>query len=112
MFEELTIDEENVVCFHQLVIRIDQMEDGNVMWSVTPDEAVMETWDLSLFELAESGASLAALSVTALVMMCHEGVVYHAIRQGTGAQLGVERLLGRRPSRPLEDMPMESVSIN
>jgi hypothetical protein len=53
MSEQLTIDGENVVCTHELVIRIHQMEDGSVLWNVRPDEAVFRTCDYDVWGLAE-----------------------------------------------------------
>ena len=112
MSEELTIDGEKVVGFHQLVIRINQMEDGTVLWNVEPDEFVWGAQDLGLFGLAESGAPLAALGIRALWKLCYDGLVYHALEEACGAQLAVERLLGNRPVDPLLALPMETFSIN
>jgi hypothetical protein len=112
MSEELTIDGENVVCYHQLVIRINQMEDGSVLWNLQPDDVVWEAQKLGLFGLAESGAPLAALGIRALWKLCYDGLVYHALEEACGAQLAVERLLGNRPVDPLLALPMETFSIN
>jgi len=112
MSEQLTIDGETVVCTHELVIRIRQMEDGSVLWNVTPDDAVLVACDHDVWGLAEIGAPLAALAIRALWKLCYDGMVYNAIEQGIGAQLAVERMSGREPPEPLEVMPMESVSIN
>ena len=112
MSEQLTIDGETVVCTHQLVIRIHQMEDGSVLWNVMPDEAVWKTQKFDVWGLAEIGAPLAALAIRALWKLCYDGMVYNSIEQGISAQLAVERLLGQEPPEALEAMPMESVSIN
>jgi hypothetical protein len=112
MSEQLTIDGENVVCSHQLVIRIHQMEDGSVQWNVMPDAPIYKARKYDVWGLAEIGAPLAALAIRALWKLCYDGMVYNAIEQGIGAQLAVERMSGQQPPELLEAMPMESTSIN
>ena len=112
MSEQLTIDGENVVCTHELVIRIHQMEDGSVLWNVRPDEAVWKTQKFDVWGLAEIGAPLAALAIRALWKLCYDGMVYNAIEQGIGAQLAVERMSQQQPPDLLKAVPMENFSIN
>ena len=88
---------EEVLCSHQLVIRFDQHEGNRVTWYVTPDEAVCQTQTLSLIDLAECQAPLAALGIRALWKLCADGLVYHALEEANGIQVEVGKRLAAGP---------------
>jgi hypothetical protein len=106
------MSEEKVLCSHELVIRFDQHEGNQVTWYVIPDEKVRETQELSLIDLAECGAPLAALGIRALWKLCMDGLVYNALEQANSVQVEVNKRLVTGPFEvPLELAP-EGVTIN
>ena len=106
------MNDETVLCSHVLTIRFDQLEDNRVNWYVTLDEPLRKTGALSLFELAECGAPLAALGIRALWKLCADGLVYNALEQANGTQVEVNRRLASGPvEAPLELLP-EGATLN
>lgn len=106
------MSEEKVLCSHHLVIRFDQLEDNRVNWYVTPDEKVWETRALSLIDLAECGAPLAALATRALLKLCLDGLVYNALEQANEINAEVGKRLASGPVEALLDLAPEGVTIN
>ena len=103
---------EEVLCSHQLVIRFDQHEGNRVTWYVTPDEAVCQTQTLSLIDLAECGAPLAAMGIRALWKLCVDGLVFNALEQANSIQTEVGKRLVSPPVTDLLELAPEGVTIN
>ena len=106
------MSEEKVLCSHQLVIRFDQHEGNRLTWYVTPDEAVWNSRDLSLIDLAEANAPLAAMGIRTLWRLCVDGLIYNSLEQANSIQKDVvKRLAPDLVEEPLELAP-EGVTIN
>jgi len=112
MSEKHEIDEEEIVCTHQLTVVFAQMEDGTVRWALIPDEAVAGTRQLGLYAMAEFGAPLAALGIRALWKLCEDGLIYHALEEANGAARTVARRQTAQPADIQLSLPMESAAIN
>ena len=112
MSDDNTINGENVVAIHELVVTIAQTEDGKLHWRLLPDAAVWEAQDLGLFGLAECGWPLAALAIRALWKMCDDGIVFHALEQACGVRNGVARLRAAGPVDARLVAPMECLTVN
>ena len=106
------MSEEKVLCSHELVIRFDQHEGNRVTWHVTPDEQIHETRSLSMIDLAECGAPLAAMGIRALLKLCLDGLIYNSLEQANGIQSEVGKRLASGPMQPLLDLSPEGVTIN
>jgi hypothetical protein len=107
------MSEEKVLCSHELVIRFDQLEGNRVNWYVLPDDTIRETIELSLIDLAECHAPLAALGIRALWKLCRDGLVFHALEQASDLQVEVGKRLVAGPVEALMDLaPSEGVTIN
>ena len=106
------MSDETVLCSHVLTIRFDQLEDNRVNWYVTLDEPLRKTRALSLFELAECGAPLAALGIRALWKLCTDGLVYNALEQANDTQVEVNRRLASGPVEAPLDLLPEGATIN
>ena len=87
------MSDERILCSHVLTIRIDQLEGNRVNWYIEPDEPIWETRSLSLIDLAECQAPLAALGIRALWKLCADGLVYHALEEANGIQVEVGKRL-------------------
>jgi len=106
------MSEERVVCSHHLSIRFEQLEGNRVNWYVEPDDEVLKAHGLSLIDLAECGAPLAALGIRALWKLCMDGLVFNALEQANSIQSEVgKRLVSGPPLIDSEVVP-EGVSIN
>ena len=106
------MSDERVLCSHVLTIRFDQLEDNRVNWYVEPDDKIGQTGGLSMIDLAECRAPLAAMGIRALWKICVDGLVYHALEQANDIQVEVARRLATGPvEAPLELVP-EGVTIN
>ena len=75
---------ENIVCSHELVVRLDQLEDGTVNWLVQPSEAVANTTHASFDEMVDAGAPLSALGIRALWELMGDKLVHLALEQANG----------------------------
>ena len=106
------MSEEKVLCSHQLVIRFDQLEDNRVNWYVNPDDKIWDTRELSLIDLAECGAPLAALGIRALWKLCVDGLVYNALEQADGISSEVAKRIATQPAEALLGPMPESAAIN
>ena len=106
------MSEEKVLCSHQLVIRFDQLQGNSVNWYVTPDEAVGNTQSLSLVDLAECGAPLAAMGIRALWKLCLDGLIFNALEQANSIQVEVGKRLVAGPVQKSLDLAPEGVTIN
>ena len=106
------MSEEKVLCSHELVIRFDQLEGNRVNWYVKPDEKIRETQSLSLIDLAECGAPLAAMGIRALWKLCKDGLVYHSLEQANDTRVEVGRRLASGPAEALMDLAPDGVTIN
>ena len=106
------MSEEKVLCSHELVIRFDQLEGNRVNWYVVPDEKIRQSQSLSLIDLAESGAPLAAMGIRALWKLCRDGLIYNALEQANDTQVEVNRRLATGPVEALMDLAPEGVTIN
>ena len=73
--------EERVLSSHQLTVRFDQLENNRISWHLQADERIERTLGLSLTELAERGAPLAALGIRVLLKLCTDGLVTSALGQ-------------------------------
>ena len=78
------MSDKDIVCTHELTVRIEQMEDGSVNWFVQPDEQVRKTGEAGFNELAGSGAPLAALAIKSLWNLLSENMVVLALEQANG----------------------------
>jgi hypothetical protein len=106
------MSDERVLCSHVLTIRFDQLEGNRVNWYIEPDEQVHTTQTLSLIDLAECGAPLAAMGIRALWKLCADGLVYNALEQANDVQVEVGKRLAAGPMEaPLELAP-EGATIN
>jgi hypothetical protein len=112
MSEKHEINEEEVVCTHQLTVVFAQMEDGTVHWALVPDEAVGATRQLGLYGMAECGAPLAALGIRALWKLCQDGLIYHALEEANGAERAVARRQAAEPADLQLSLPMESAAVH
>ncbi len=99
-----------VVTSHVLTVRFDQFEDNSIKWSVEPDEQVVHTWNLSLLDLAESGAPLAAMGIRALWKMCIDGLVYNALEQANDVRAAALRR-SMADENALPALPPDGVTI-
>jgi len=75
---------ENIVCSHELVVRLDQLEDGTVNWLVQPDAPIADTSHASFDELARAGAPLSAMGIRALWELLAESLVVLALEKANG----------------------------
>jgi hypothetical protein len=106
------MSDERILCSHVLTIRFDQLEGNRVNWYIEPDEQVYTTQDLSLIDLAECGAPLAAMGIRALWKLCADGLAYNALEQANDVQVAVGIRLAAGPiETSLEQLP-EGVTIN
>ena len=106
------MSDEKVLCSHVLTIRFDQLEDNRVNWYIQPDEKVRQVLSLSLIDLAECGAPLAAMGIRALWKLCADGLVFNALEQANAIQKEVsKRLAVGAVEAPLDLVP-EGVTIN
>jgi hypothetical protein len=106
------MSEEKVLCSHELVIRFDQLEGNQVNYYIIPDDKVRATQKLSLIDLAEYGAPLAALGIRALWKLCMDGLVYTSLEQASSIRLEVgKRLVSGQVEAPL-DLAPKGVTIN
>ena len=106
------MSDEKVLCSHVLTIRFDQLEGNRVNWYIEPDERVNTTQTLSLIDLAECGAPLAAMGIRALWKLCADGLVFNALEQANDIQAEVGKRLGAGQSEALIDLAPESLAIN
>ena len=106
------MSEEKVICSHELVIRFDQLEGNRVNWYVKPDEKIRETQSLSLIDLAECNAPLAAIGIRALWKLCRDGLIFSALEQANDTQVEVGRRLASGPVEALMDLAPQDVTIN
>ena len=106
------MSDEKVLCSHVLTIRFDQLEDNRVNWYIQPDEQVRNTQSLSLIDLAECNAPLAAMGIRALWKLCADGLVFNALEQANDIQAEVGKRLGAGQSEALIDRAPESLTIN
>lgn len=104
--------DERVLCSHALTIRFEQLENNHINWYIEPDDQVANTGSLSLIELAECGAPLAAIGVRALWKLCADGLVYHALEEANDTQVEVGKRLTNGCSSNAIDLLPESKSIN
>ena len=112
MTENHEINEEEVVCSHQLTVVFVQMEDGKVRWAVIPDDEVASTRQLGLYAMAERGAPLAALGIRALWKLCEDGLIYQALEEANGAGRAVQRLQAGDPADIRLSLPVESAAVH
>ena len=112
MSENHEINEEEVVCTHQLTVVFAQMDDGTVRWALVPDEAVGATRQLGLYGMAQCGAPLAALGIRALWKLCEDGLVYHALEEANGAERAVLQLRAPEAVDEQLSLPMETVAVH
>ena len=106
------MSEERVLCSHHLVIRFDQLEDNRVCWYLTPDAEAWKTRSLSLIDLAECGAPLAALAIRALWKLCLDGLIHNALEQANEINAEVGKRLASGPVEALLDLAPEGATIN
>ena len=99
-----------VLCSHVLTVRFDQLEDNSVNWHIQPDEQIERTYRLSMLDLAECGAPLAAMGIRALWKMCLDGLVFNALEQANDVQAAALRRL-RSDENVLPELPPEGVTI-
>ena len=71
-----------VVHRHHLLITFEQGEDNNISWVARPDDAIANTEELSLEELAKAGAPLAALGIRALWEIVASETITTALDRG------------------------------
>ena len=103
---------EKVLCSHELVIRFDQHEGNRITWYAVPDDNIRDTQELSLTDLAECDAPLAAMGIRALWKMCVYGLIYSSLEQANAIQVDVERRLALHSERQSLELPPEGVTIN
>jgi hypothetical protein len=108
----ITMSEEKVLCSNVLTIRFDQLEDNRVTWYVEPDDIIVETQALSLFDLAGCGAPLCALGIRALWKLCIDGLVFNALEQANSIEVEVGKRLAAEPERAVLEAVPEGVTIN
>jgi len=106
------MSEENVLGSYELVIRFDQLENNMVNWYIRPDETLEKTISLSLIDLAERGAPLAAMGIRALWKLCRDGLIYHALEQANDINVEVGKRQVGGPVTALLDRAPEGVTIN
>ena len=104
------MSDSRVVTSHVLTVRFDQLEDNSIKWHVEPDNQVERTWNLSLLDLAEGGAPLAAMGIRALWKMCIDGLVYNALEQANDVHAAAMRRL-QADQDALVESPPEGVTI-
>ncbi len=104
------MSDSRVLSSHVLTIRFDQLEDNSVNWHIQPDEKIERTCQLSLLDLAECGAPLAAMGIRALWKMCLDGLVFNALEQANDVQAAALRRLQADESA-LPELPSEGVTI-
>lgn len=78
------MSDRKVICSHELVVRLDQYDDGPVSWAVKPDDAIETTSEASYEELVEAGAPLSALGIRALSELLNDGLVVLALEKANG----------------------------
>jgi hypothetical protein len=106
------MSEDKVLCFHELTVRIDQLEGNRVNWTISPDEEVWDTQSLSLIDLAESGAPLSAMGIRALWKLCLDGLIYNSLEQANSIQADVDRRMAAPASRAALEIPPDGATIN
>ena len=52
------MNDQNVVCTHELTVRFEQFEDGSLQYYILPGQSVLDTDHASLVSLAEQDAPL------------------------------------------------------
>ena len=106
------MSDDKVLSSHVLTIRFDQLEGNRVNWYLQPDEQVLNTRSLSLIDLAECGAPLAALGIRALWKLCEDGLVFNSLEQANDIQVEVGKRLAAGPVEALMDLAPEGMTIN
>jgi len=106
------MSEEKVLCSHELVIRFEQLEGNRITWYIEPDKKVCDTQGLSLVDLAECGAPLAAIGIRALWKLCADGLIYSSLEQANSIQSDVIKRLDSDPVEKLMDAIPEGATIN
>ena len=71
-----------VVHTHELRIRFEQYEGGEVSWLIQADPAVENTSHATFDELVQAGAPLAALGVRALAELINPHIITAALDKG------------------------------
>ena len=106
------MSKDKVLCSHELIVQIDQLEGNRVNWRVIPDEDVWNTHSLSLIDLAESGAPLSAMGIRALWKLCLDGLIYNSLEQANSIQADVDRRQAAPASHAALEMPPDGATIN
>jgi hypothetical protein len=65
-FETVPAFEGKIVSSHALTVRLDQLEDGSINYTVTPDDEVVAGRELGFMHHALSGAPMVFLAIMAL----------------------------------------------
>jgi hypothetical protein len=106
------MNDQNVVCTHELTIRFEQFEDGSLQYSILPDQGVSDTHPASLITLAEHGAPLSLMGIRALWKFCADGLVVNSLDLASMIKKEVE--IRVRP--PLDEAELieapEGVTLN
>ena len=105
------MSDSRVLCSHVLTVRFDQLEDNSVNWYVQPDEQVQRTYNISLVELAERGAPMAAMGIRILWKLCVDGLVVNALEQANDIQAEIVRRMRAADGVLPESIP-DDVTIN
>jgi hypothetical protein len=105
------MSDSRVVTSHVLTVRFDQLEDNSIQWYVEPDNQVHRTGNLSMLDLAECGAPLAAMGIRALWKMCIDGLVHNALEQANDVHAAAMRRL-QADEDALVESSTERVTIN
>ena len=106
------MSEEKLVCTNELTIRFEQYDNGQVLWSIVPDEEVWKTKTLSLIDLAECGAPLSALGIRALWKLCMDGLIFHSLEEASSITKEINKRLLSGPVQAQLDLAPEGVTIN
>ena len=67
---------------------------------------------MSLIDLAECGAPLAAMGIRALWKLCADGLVYNALEQANATQVEVGKRLALEHDRQALELPPAGTTIN
>ena len=93
------MNDQNVVCTHELTVRFEQFEDGSLQYYILPDQDVSDTHPASLITLAEHGAPLSLMGIRALWKFCADGLVVNSLDLASM----IKREVARRAQSPQKE---------
>lgn len=99
------MSKEDLTTTHELHIRMEMTDDGKVHFSVTPDNAIYRTLNITPYEMATNNAPISAIATRILFHMCCDETVKKAIDVAFEIKRRVKESATADPDRELLDLP-------